>query len=286
MSSRRIKAVSAVALAGLVAAAGVWVSVRSEPAPRQSAPVAVLPTATESRPEPMGPMGPMGENAPLELSLRLIGTTVAEDPARHRAVIIDFERNRRQVARIDDRLLDYDAVFVREIEPLRVRLDVEGEERWLTLDLETPVEPRALRMPVEWWSTLEDRDFSELTEEEQQELVVEGIRKLARMQLGRREPALQPTQGVFAPWQEEGELVGLFASQIAQGGLFDQLGLEPYDIIHDVNGVRLYVPEDTYEVMERLAHDSEIRIHITRNGEPMTIESHLAPQILEDLGGA
>ena len=54
--------------------------------------------------------------------------------------------------------------------------------------------------------------------------------------------------------------------------------------MHDVNGVPVRSPDDTLELMQRFAHDSQIRIHLTRDGEPVTIESHLAPQILEDLG--
>jgi hypothetical protein len=46
--------------------------------------------------------------------------------------------------------------------------------------------------------------------------------------------------------------------------------------------VKVKSPEDTLEWMERFAHDREIRIHITRDGEPVTIESHLAPQILDE----
>ena len=102
------------------------------------------------------------------------------------------------------------------------------------------------------------------------------------MTLGRREPEYQVTQGVFAPWEEDGEFVGIFVSRIRKGGLFDQFGLEQRDIIHDVNGVPVRSPEDTIEVMERLAHDREIRIYLTRHGEPVTIESHLAPSVLEE----
>ncbi len=266
---------------GLLAAA-LWLGQRPEPETREAAPVAALPTAPAPVSEPA--VAAAEAQARLELSLRLIGTTVAEDPARHRAVIVDFAQDRRQVVRIDDRLLDYEAVYVREIETLRVRLDVEGEVRWLHLDLETPVEPAAYRMPVEWWTELADKDSGELTEAEREELMLEGIKKMWRMQLGRREPELQPQQGIFAPWEEDGEFVGIFASRIIQGGLFDQLGLEPFDIVHDVNGVPVRSPDDTLELMQRFAHDSQIRIHLTRDGEPVTIESHLAPQILEDLG--
>jgi type II secretory pathway component PulC len=280
MNSRRSKVltVGGVVAVGLLVAA-VWIWGGADPGGRESAPVASLPTAPIHEAEAESPTE---QPSTLELSLRLIGTTSAEDPRRRRAVIIDFNHRRRQVTRIGDRLLGYDAVFVREIEPRRARLDVEGEPRWLTLDLETPVEQEAFQMPVEWWSELADKDSEELTKDEQQDLFVEGITKMWRMRLGRRELGIQPVQGRFAPWEEDGEFVGLFASHIEPGGLFDQLGFEPRDIIHDVNGVKVKSPEDTLEWMERFAHDREIRIHITRDGEPVTIESHLAPQILDE----
>lgn len=215
-----------------------------------------------------------------ELSLRLISTTVAADVSRQRAVILDLKNQRRQLVRVKDRLLAYSDVFVEVIEPLRVQISVVGEPQWLTLDVQTPVQEDAFTMPVEWWSALADKDPSTLTDEQRNDLYVEGLAKLRRMQLGRREPDYQIVQGSFAPWKEKGEMIGIFASRIDRGGIFDQLGVEQRDVILDVNGQAVRTPEDTQKLMEYFAHDSEILVSVRRNGRELTLESHLAPSKL------
>ena len=212
-----------------------------------------------------------------ELSLRLISTTVAADVSRQRAVILDLKNQRRQLVRVKDRLLSYSDVFVEVIEPLRVKISVAGEPQWLTLDVQTPVQEDAFTMPVEWWSALADKDPNTLNDEQRNDLYVEGLAKLRRMQLGRREPDYQIVQGSFAPWKEKGEMIGIFASRIDRGGIFDQLGVEERDVIVDVNGQAVRTPEDTLKLMEYFAHDSEILVSVRRNGRELTLESHLAP---------
>ena len=215
-----------------------------------------------------------------ELSLRLIGTTVSDDISRHRAVILDLKNERRQIVHVNDRLLSYQDVFVEVIEPLRVRLKVSGVPLWLTLDVNTPVEEEAFTQPVEWWTALADKDSNTLTEQQRGEIYVEGLLKLRRMQLGRREPDYQIVQGSFAPWKENGEMIGIFASRIDRGGIFDQLGIEERDVILDVNGQAVQTPEDTLKLMEYFAHDNKIFINVRRNGRELTLESHLAPSKL------
>ncbi len=151
------------------------------------------------------------------------------------------------------------------------------------LDLETPIDLGIWQMPGEAYSALHDKDASELTEEEQAEVFLEGMKALWQMRLGRREPEMQQMQGIFAPWEEDGELVGILVSTISEGGIFDQLGIQQRDVVHSVNGVRVRAEEDVGELMQRVTHDTVIRIDITREGDLQTIESRIPPHVLEDL---
>ncbi len=254
---------------------GVWGLYRLTERSPAAEPVA------DARPDPSPSQQSPPAAEPRELSFRLIGTTVSEDePERNRAAIVDRILKRRQLVALGDRILSYDDIFVGAIEPMRVRLDVGGQPLWLELDLETAVVEEDFLNPIEWWTEEADLDPETLTEEQMRDLMIVGVERFLRRILGRREQDLQLLQAKFAPWEVEGEPVGVLASSIAPGGIYDQLGLQQGDVLMEINSWDVRTPEDTLRVMELVEQQKEIRLTIRRYQEEriVTIQSHIPLQ--------
>jgi len=66
--------------------------------------------------------------------------------------------------------------------------------------------------------------------------------------------------------QENGEMIGFRVQPRGDGQVFSQLGLEPGDVLIEVNGMRLNNVGNTTQVIQALGESSQASITIRRNG--------------------
>jgi len=63
-------------------------------------------------------------------------------------------------------------------------------------------------------------------------------------------------------------LDGVAVGAVKDGSAFDNAGLKPGDIIHEINDKEIIILDDAMEIYETFRNASSVHIKITRNGEP------------------
>jgi type II secretion system protein C len=253
-------------------ALGWWWLGSSPETTRQESPASAL--ATESAPPAPGAADAESRPTRSPLSLRLLATTVSAEDARSRATIKDADIERRYVVRLGQALPDRDDVIVRSIELDRVVLDDRGKEVVLPLDPDITL-ASALELP-----TLETV-LAEMGDLKDTERVVSGIAKLHLARVGARDLEALGTQAVFAPEPEEGggpdHIRGLRVIRVTGGSFYDQIGLEPGDLLLAVNGHRLDRPEVTERAVRAFQHETALRLLVEGPDGPRELETRTVP---------
>jgi general secretion pathway protein C len=81
-----------------------------------------------------------------------------------------------------------------------------------------------------------------------------------------------PTAGLsFVPERQEGSIRGFRIRGVRPGSVAEMVGLEEGDRIDDIDGHDLSRPEGALQAYSRFRNAPDVRVNITRNGEPMTL---------------
>ena len=75
----------------------------------------------------------------------------------------------------------------------------------------------------------------------------------------------------FAPHVEAGQIVGFRVSPGPEADVFDGLGLEPGDVVTDINGIQLDDPSRGLQAFEALGESTMANVTILRDGNPQVI---------------
>ncbi|MBC2715622.1 MAG: hypothetical protein HF978_09960 [Desulfobacteraceae bacterium] len=211
-----------------------------------------------------------------DLELRLLATTVSLDSneAYSRATIEDINRERRHIMRTGQLLRGYEDVVLVEIATDRVVLENGGRPEVVFLDDTVPLNPRKEVWPVEIDLFPDAENPADITED----VFLHGLaRQIAVLQTQRTALALGH-QGAFAPWEENGEFIGLFTSSVVEGSFFDQLGLRQGDILMSINGYDIKSAADNVIVLDILTHETRLYFRVRGiDGEEREFETQTVP---------
>jgi general secretion pathway protein C len=75
----------------------------------------------------------------------------------------------------------------------------------------------------------------------------------------------------FAPHVEGGQIVGFRVSPGPEADVFEGLGLEPGDVVTDINGIQLDDPSRGLQAFEALGESTMANVTILRDGNPQVI---------------
>lgn len=75
----------------------------------------------------------------------------------------------------------------------------------------------------------------------------------------------------FAPHVESGQVVGFRVTPGPEADIFEGLGLEPGDVVTDINGIQLDDPSRGLQAFEALGESSMANVTILRDGNPQVI---------------
>lgn len=86
-----------------------------------------------------------------------------------------------------------------------------------------------------------------------------------------------------APYIEQGQMVGFRLNPAQNRALFDSLGLQPNDIVTDINGTALNDPSSGFQVFESLGEATMANVTVIRNGTPevLVIDTSQLQQLAE-----
>lgn len=89
----------------------------------------------------------------------------------------------------------------------------------------------------------------------------------------------------IAPEMEGGQMTGIRLQPRGDSEVFEQLGLEPGDVLTEVNGVRLNDPRNTSQVLQALVEAPQASVMIRRNGneQAQVIDIGRIQQLAESL---
>ena len=87
-----------------------------------------------------------------------------------------------------------------------------------------------------------------------------------------------------APHIEQGQMVGFRINPGREREQFDALGLQPGDVVTDINGTAMTDPTRGLQVFESLGESTQANVTIVRNGVPevLTIDTSQLDQLAED----
>jgi general secretion pathway protein C len=76
---------------------------------------------------------------------------------------------------------------------------------------------------------------------------------------------------------EKGRFKGYQLSPSGNQKLFNELGLEPGDIVTAVNGINIDRPEKGLNALQNLVSATEVTVTLLRDGSEITLQHQLAP---------
>ncbi|MEO5333082.1 MAG: type II secretion system protein GspC [Magnetococcus sp. YQC-5] len=80
-----------------------------------------------------------------------------------------------------------------------------------------------------------------------------------------------------APITRNGSFVGYAINPGKESGLLEKLGLQPGDIVTQVNGVTLNTPVKGMEALGTLGQSKSLQVTVFRGGEPVTVNHAIMP---------
>ena len=90
-----------------------------------------------------------------------------------------------------------------------------------------------------------------------------------------RDPSQLAELIAVEPVQDANGFTGYRITPKTDDPLFAQLGLQPGDIVTEVNGVRIENPQQGMAVLRKLMNASEINLTVIRNGEPVQVQQRI-----------
>jgi len=83
------------------------------------------------------------------------------------------------------------------------------------------------------------------------------------------------TQMRLTPSIIDGKTKGFLVSQSKPGSIFSKLGILNGDVIEEINGTKIEIPENAYEVYRKLMSENSISVQLTRAKKRMTMTYQL-----------
>lgn len=86
-----------------------------------------------------------------------------------------------------------------------------------------------------------------------------------------------------APYIDQGQMIGFRLNPAQNRAMFESLGLQPNDIVTDINGMALTDPSSGFQVFESLGESTMANVTILRNGTPevLVIDTTQLQQLAE-----
>ena len=86
-----------------------------------------------------------------------------------------------------------------------------------------------------------------------------------------------------APFLDQGQMVGFRINPAQDPQLFQSLGLQPNDVVTDINGMTLNDPSAGLQVFESLGEATQANVTVIRNGNPevLVIDTSQLQQLSE-----
>lgn len=195
---------------------------------------------------------PVQTDAPeTKLNLVLKGL-LAATPMTHASAIIALGKNGKEdIYGIDDRV---SSATVKEIHSDRVILERNGR-------FET------LRLPKEFSGNtlIETGTSSNLPPSTPGEVLSDIRQKILK------NPTSFGDYAIPIPYNENGKLRGYRLQPQGDGALFNQLGLDPKDVIIELNGVSLNNPNKGLQAIRKLQNAKQVDITVLRNGTELPL---------------
>jgi general secretion pathway protein C len=168
------------------------------------------------------------------------------------AAIISANRGPEKTYRVGDSIDNADGAKLHSVEPDRVLLNRNGQ-------LET------LRLPQQLSSAAPPRSTSPV-------LPPAAAQPAGSLRQVISENASRLTDIVrLAPHVQEGKVVGFRVNPGKDRATFEQLGLQPGDVVTDINGTVLNDPSQGLQVFESLGEATQANVTVLREGTPQVI---------------
>jgi general secretion pathway protein C len=204
---------------------------------------------------------------PTSLKIALMGT-VAGDQKNAVAVIEDKKKNKQDLYRVGDSVLD---ALVKKILRGKVVLGVGGKDEILTI-ADASSSPASSSPP-----SPSPRTAEKGTEPETRTGSVPGnLERTITMRRTDIDESLQDlnallSQARIQPHFENGEADGLAVTGITAGSIFMKMGLRNGDIVNAVNEKPITSPDDILAMYNDMQSGSSLSIQIKRGGQERTI---------------
>ncbi len=192
---------------------------------------------------PTAPTAPLEEDLEAtQLPLRLIGTAAVSDPSLSWAAVEDLEARETLLVKIDDEIKKQATVL--RIERRRIVLSEKGSRRELAFEDSEIPKVKSSRSRSRSRSDRPARSSRRSSRRQPRDLG-ENVRRLAEdrysvprsdVQELMSDPSALFSQARMAPHYEDGEMRGVQVKSIQAESVFNEVGIEPGDVITELNG--------------------------------------------------
>ena len=196
------------------------------------------------------------------LNLRLTGVVSSEDSSDGWA-IIDVSRGDAKIYYIGDTIDNTGGASLHAVYEDRVLLNRAGRLETLRLPRELSGRVAATRLPPA--SPIAQPERTSL-----RGLITDNASQLSQVIR-------------VAPYLDQGQMVGFRINPAQNRELFQALGLQPNDVVTDINGMTLTDPSAGLQVFESLGEATQANVTVIRNGNPemLVIDTSQLTQLSE-----
>jgi len=182
------------------------------------------------------------------LSLQLVGVLTRPDSAEGVAIIAGGQAGEKKYV-VGDSIENTGGAVLHSVYDYRVLLNRAGR-------LET------LRLPNELSSPPAGR-VAARTQMPMPQAASDSLREVISDNASRLTDVLR-----FAPYLDQGQMVGYRVNPAQDRSMFESLGLQPNDVITDINGMALNDPSSGLQIFEALGEATMANVTVIRNGNP------------------
>lgn len=220
---------------------------------------------------------------PKDLTVKLLGVAVHDDPSSSYCVIEDQKQRKQGVYRVGATLEGTDAQ-VQSIEWGRVILLRDGRQEVVEIEspqsgpssssgLSSRTDSSRAASSGSSPSSSSPSGPASSGAEDRIRLVGEKQYEIDRAEVDDTFENLSQvfTQVRAVPHFEGGKATGFRLFQIRQGSLFEKIGLKNGDVIQKINGQELSDPSRALSMLQELRGESELTVELVRNRQPQTL---------------
>jgi len=181
------------------------------------------------------------------LNLSLTGV-VSSDESSSGWAIIEASRGEANIYYVGETINDTGGALLHAVYEDRVLLNRAGRLETLRLPKELVARAGAARMPPASQTPQQGRA---------------SIRGLITDNASRLSQVIR-----IAPYLDQGQMVGFRLNPAQDEALFQSLGLQPNDVVTDINGMTINDPSAGLQVFESLGEATQANVTVIRNGNP------------------